>query len=91
MMQASASRCPVDDRRTAFAAHLRALMSAADVCPADLARACHVNRSTAGRWVHGHTLPPRAVLNEMWSVIATDKAGWRALIDLHAAAGGTDG
>lgn len=81
----------MDDRRTAFAAHLRALMSAADVCPADLARACHVNRSTAARWARGDSLPTRAALNEMWGALAADEAGRRTLIDLHTAAGGSDG
>lgn len=76
----------MDDRRTAFAAHLRALMSAAEVRSADLARACDVVPSTASRWVRGLSLPPRAALIQMWSALATDEAGWRTLIDLHAAA-----
>lgn len=81
----------MDDHRTAFAAHLRALMADAGVRSADLARACHVVPSTASRWVRGLSLPPRAALVQMWNALATDEAGWRTLIDLHNAAGGTDG
>lgn len=81
----------MDDSRIAFAAHLRALMTAADVCQADIARACNVHPSTACRWVHGHTLPPREALVQMWDVIATGDAVWRTLVNLHKAAGGTDG